>query len=129
VHHLRQHELDRAREYSERLEKTAREHGVHKYLAVAHQLMAESLVESGDLAGATERFNAALAELKDYPAPLVAWKVHAGIARLKSQAGDATSAAEHATRAREIVDSIAANVSDDNLRQNFLTAAHAAITS
>jgi tetratricopeptide (TPR) repeat protein len=129
VHHLRQHELERAREYSERLEKTAREHGVHKYLAVAHQLMAESLVESGDLAGATERFNAALAELKDYPAPLVAWKVHAGIARLKSQAGDATSAAEHATRAREIVDSIAANVSDENLRQNFLTAAHAAITS
>ena len=129
VHHLRQHELDRAREYSERLEKTAREHGVHKYLAVAHQLMAESLVESGDLAGATERFNAALAELKDYPAPLVAWKVHAGIARLKSQAGDATSAAEHATRAREIVDSIAANVSDDSLRQNFLTAAHASITS
>src|SRR6185503_6322058 len=47
VHHLRQHELDRAREYIERLEETAREHEVHKYLAVAHQLMAELLVESG----------------------------------------------------------------------------------
>jgi serine/threonine protein kinase/tetratricopeptide (TPR) repeat protein len=127
VHHLRQHELDQARESIERLEETAREHGVHKYLTVANQLMAELLFESGDLAGAEQRFNNALAELKEYPAPLVAWKVHAGIARLKSQAGDATSADEHAVRAREIVDSIAANVSEEKLRDNFLTAAHASI--
>jgi hypothetical protein len=30
-------------------------------------------------------------------------------------------------RAREIVDSIAANVSEEKLRDNFLTAAHASI--
>jgi tetratricopeptide (TPR) repeat protein len=129
VHYLRQHELDKAREYIERLEVAARAHGVHKYLAVANQLMAELLVESGDLAGAEERFNAALAELNDYPAPLVTWKVHAGMARLKSQSGDAAGAAEHSASAREIVDSIAANVADEKLRHNFITAAHAAIAS
>ena len=102
---------------------------MHKYLAVANQLMAELLIASGDLAGAEERFNAALEELKAYPAPLVAWKVHAAFARLKATSGDTAAAAEHSSRAFELVNSIAANVNDDNLRTNFLTAAHAAINN
>jgi tetratricopeptide (TPR) repeat protein len=128
VHHLREGELDQARESIVRLEETAREHEVHKYIAVANQLMAELLVASGDLASAEDRFNAALEELKEFPAPLVAWKVHAGIARLKAKSGDAAGAEEHSSRAFEFVNSIAANVDDEVLRQNFLTAAHAAIT-
>jgi len=127
VHHLRQGELDAAREYIERLEVTAREHQVHKYIAVAHQLSAEHLIASDDLAGAEKRFNAALEELRQYPAPLVAWKVHAGIARLKSKSGDAAAAAEHSSRALELVNAIAANVNDENLRNTFLSAAQVAI--
>ena len=128
VHHLRHGELDQARESIDRLEETAREHGVHKYLAVANQLMAEWSIASDDFAGAEQRFDAALAELKQYPAPLVAWKVHAGIARLKSKLGDVAGAEEHSSRALELVDSIAANVNDEKLRDNFLTAARVAIT-
>jgi len=127
AHHLRAGELDQARESIERLEETARDHGVHKYIAVANQLMAELLVASGDLAGAEVRFNAALEELKNYPAPLVAWKVHAGIARLKSKSGNAAAAAEHSARASEFVSSIAAGVDDEKLRRHFLDAAQAAI--
>jgi hypothetical protein len=96
---------------------------------VAKQLMAELLIANGDLAGAEQQFNAALAELNDYPVPLVAWKVHAGIARLKSRSHDASSAEEHSARALDIVNSIAANVTDEKLRNNFLTAARAAITA
>jgi hypothetical protein len=59
----------------------------------------------------------------------VAWKVHAGIARLKSRANDASGAEEHSARALDIVNSIAANVTDEKLRNNFLTAARAAITA
>jgi tetratricopeptide (TPR) repeat protein len=129
VHHLRQGELDKAREYIERLEETAREHEVHKYIAVANQLMGELLVASGDLTGAEDHFNAGLDELKNYPAPLVAWKVHAGIARLKAEAGDAAGAQEHSSRAFAFVNSIAANVDDEELRHNFLNAAHTAITN
>jgi serine/threonine protein kinase/tetratricopeptide (TPR) repeat protein len=129
VHHLRQGELNEAREYIERLEETAREHGVHKYLAVAHQLMAEWLIASDHPAGAEERFNAALEELKEYPAPLVAWKVHAGIARLKAKSGDVAGAEEHSSRAFDLVNSIAANVSDEKLRNNFLSAARSAIAT
>jgi tetratricopeptide (TPR) repeat protein len=128
VHYLRQDDLDKAREYIVRLEETAREHGVHKYIAVANQLMAELLIASGDPAGAERHFNAALAEMKQYPAPLVAWKVHAEMARLKSRAGDAGGAEEHSGRALEIVNSIAANVKDEKLRDGFLTAARASIS-
>ena len=35
-------------------------------------------MEAGDLTAAEKHFDAALAELENYPAPLVAWKVHAG---------------------------------------------------
>ena len=106
AHYLRQGELDKAREHIVRLEETAREHEVHKYIAVAKQLMAELLTVEGDLAGAEQSFAAALAELKEYPAPLVTWKVHAGIARLKSAGWRfIAGAAEHSiarTRDREL---------------------------
>jgi ATP/maltotriose-dependent transcriptional regulator MalT len=121
-HWLRQGELDKAREYVERLKATATEHEVHKYIAVAHELMARVCIASGDLAAAEKEFAAALAELKDYPAPLVAWKVHAGRARLKSQMGDAEAAKEAADRAAEIVNMIAANVADEKLRTTFIKA-------
>jgi serine/threonine protein kinase/tetratricopeptide (TPR) repeat protein len=127
AHFLRDGDLDKAREHIARLEETAREHEVHKYIGVAKQLMAELLIKSDDLAGAEQQFNNALAELKDYPAPLVAWKVHASMARLKSQSGDTAGSQEHSTHAQEIVNSIAANVADEKLRANFLNAARAAI--
>ncbi|HEY2964405.1 MAG TPA: protein kinase [Pyrinomonadaceae bacterium] len=127
AHHLRHGEFEQAREYIARLEETAREHEAHKYIAVAKQLMAELLIASGDVAGAEHQFNAALAQLKEYPAPLVGWKVHAGMARLKSRSGDTAGAEEHSARALELVNSIAANVADEKLRGNFVTAARAAI--
>jgi len=95
---------------------------------VSQQLMGELLTETGDVAGAEEQFNAALTELNDYPAPLVGWKVHAGMARLKSRAGDANGAEEHAARALELVHAIAANVPDETLREKFLTGARAKIS-
>ncbi|HEV2835275.1 MAG TPA: protein kinase [Pyrinomonadaceae bacterium] len=128
-YHLRNGELDKAQEFIERLEETTREHEVHKYIAVANRLMAELLIAKDDLSGAEERYHAALTELAQYPAPLVEWRVHAGLARLKAQAGDAAGAKEHSGRANEIVESIAANVTDEKLRNNFITAAHASIAS
>lgn len=129
AHYLRHGDLDKAQEYIVRLEQTAREHEGHKYIGTANQLMAELLLAKGDLAGAGQSFNSALAELKDYPAPLVAWKVHAGMSRLKARCHDTAGADEHSARALEIVGSIAANVADEKLRNNFLTAARAKIAT
>jgi serine/threonine protein kinase/tetratricopeptide (TPR) repeat protein len=116
-------DLEKAREHVARLRETATEHEVHKYIAVAHHLMAKVCIASGDLVAADQSFEAALAELEDYPAPLVAWKVHAGRAGLKRQLGDTTGAQESSKRAREIVNQIASNVTDEKLRNGFLQSA------
>lgn len=122
-HWLRQGELAQARKHVERLRATATEHEVHKYIAVSHQLMAKLAIAEGDLVEAEKEFQAALTELGNYPAPLVTWKVHAAHAQLKSQMGDAAGTQESSARAKEIVDAIAANVSDERLREIFLTSA------
>src|SRR5687768_4964974 len=121
-HWLLQGDLDKAREFVNRLMETATDHEVHKYKAVAHRLLGEISIASVDPKGADEHFNAALAELKDYPAPLVAWKTYAAAARAKAASGDVTGAQEPSARASEIVKTIAANVADEKLRATFLTA-------
>ncbi len=121
-HWLKQGDLEKAREYVGRLQATATEHEVHKYIALAHHLMARVSIADRDLVGAEQSFGAALAELEKYPAPLVEWKVQAERAQLKSQMGDVAEAEQASTRAREIVDSIAANVTDETLRNIFLNA-------
>jgi tetratricopeptide (TPR) repeat protein len=121
-HWLKKGDLDKAREFVERLYATATEHEVHKYIAVAHHLRARVALAASDFSEAERNFDAALAELEKYPVPLVAWKVHAGRSRLKKQMGQEAEAEEASARATEIVNFIASNVDDETLRANFLTA-------
>jgi len=121
-HWLRQGDLEKAREHVERLMATATKHEVHKYIAVAHNMMAKVSIKAGDLAAAEKHFDAALEELRQYPAPLVEWRAQAGRARLKSKMGDAAGAEEAAARASEIIKYIASNVADEKLRNIFLNA-------
>jgi serine/threonine protein kinase/tetratricopeptide (TPR) repeat protein len=121
-HWLKKGDLDKALEFVERLYATATEHEVHKYIAVAHHLRAKVCLAANDLSEAEKNFDLALAELERYPVPLVAWKVHAGKARLKTQLGHEAAAQESSARASEIVNFIASNVNDETLRANFLQA-------
>ena len=84
--------------------------------------MGKVCTASGELEAAEQHFDAALAELEKYPAPLVAWKVHAARAQLKSDMGDAAAAEQASARAKEIVNYIAGNVTDEKLRNTFLNA-------
>jgi len=121
-HWLKKGDLEKASEFVERLYATATEHEVHKYIAVAHHLRAKVALAANNLTEAEKNFDAALEELERYPAPLVAWKVHAGRARLKTQLGQEAEAQESSSRATEIVNFIASNVNDETLRANFLNA-------
>ena len=121
-HSLQSSDVTKAREHVDRLMATATEHEVHKYIAVAHQLMAKVYIAGGELRAADEHFDAALAELENYPVPLVTWKVHAERAQLKRQLGDADEAQKASARASEIVNYIASNVNDEKLRHQFLHA-------
>jgi len=119
-HWLKQGDLEKATEFALRLLETATEHEAHKYIGVAHKLMAQVEIARGDTAEAQKQFAATLEELKEYPAPLVAWKTYAELGRLKLQLGDSPSAQEAFAQAARIINSIAANISDESLRTSFM---------
>jgi serine/threonine protein kinase len=119
-HWLSQGEFEQTREFAHQLLETANKHEAHKYIAVAHKLMAQVAIANGEPAEAERQFNAALSELRQYPSPLVAWKTYAELGRLKLQLGDSSSAREAFAGAAEIVNFIAANISEEMQRTTFM---------
>jgi tetratricopeptide (TPR) repeat protein/predicted Ser/Thr protein kinase len=122
-HWLRQGNLEKAGEFTRLLLETATHHEAHKYIGVAHKLMAQLEVARGDLAEAEKQFEAALDELRAYPAPLAAWKTYAELGRVKLQSGDTSAAQEAFAQAAEIVQLIAANTGEKELRETFMNSA------
>ncbi|HVS20963.1 MAG TPA: AAA family ATPase, partial [Pyrinomonadaceae bacterium] len=122
-HWLAQGDLDQASEYAGRLLDVATHYQARKYITVAHKLFAEIAMARGDSSTAGAELNAALDQLREYPAPLVAWKTYAVLGRLRSQSGDLPAAREAFAQAVAIVKSIATNTDDEGLRQTFLNSA------
>jgi len=75
---------------------------------------------NGNFAGAKAEINAALDQLSQYPAPLVAWKTYATLARLHLKLGDAEAARDAFGNAAATIHRIADGVTDDRLRTTFL---------
>ena len=119
-HALRRGDTAQAREIAQRLLDTAGKYGVHKYIAVAHKLMAQIAVAEGNTNLAEAEFAAALGELQEYPVTVETWKTYAELGRLKSSLGDVTASREAFVRAADIINGIANNVEDAGLRETFL---------
>jgi tetratricopeptide (TPR) repeat protein len=120
---LAQGNPEQAKEYAGRLLETASHYEARKYIAVAHKLLAEVAIARGDLTAGETQLNAALDQLREFPAPLVAWRVFAALGRLRLQMGESASAREAFAQAAKIVGQIAANVSDKKLQATFLNSA------
>ena len=120
---LAQGNLDQASEYARRLLDVATNYEARKYIALAHKLLAEIAMARSDLAEAETELNIALDQLREYPAPLAAWKTYAVLGRLRLHSGDGSSAREAFAQAAAIVNSIATNTDDEGLRQTFLNSA------
>jgi len=58
--------------------------------------------------------------LDEYPAPVVRWRVLAGLGKLLSRSDDAEGSLKAFAEAKKIVEGIAAAVSDETLRRTFL---------
>ena len=119
-HALRRGDTGQAREIAGQLLDTAGRYGVHKYIAVAHKIMAQIAVAERNTNLAEAEFTAALGELQKYPVPVETWKTYAELGRLKSSVGDVSAARDAFARAAEIVNGIAAKVADAGLRETFL---------
>ena len=110
-------------EITARLLETATKYEVHKYIAVAHKLMAQIAIAEGDKNKAEAEFETALGELGNHRVPVLAWRIYAELARLKTSDGDAVAAREAYSNAAEIVKHIASQVNDEPLRERFLSSA------
>jgi tetratricopeptide (TPR) repeat protein len=117
---LRQGDLEKAGEFTQRLLQTAKEHEAHKYIAEAHRLKARIALAENETSTASTEFTAALDELNNFPAPLTAWRTYADLARLQSTRGESKAAQSSFARANEIVQMVAANITDPKLRDTFV---------
>jgi tetratricopeptide (TPR) repeat protein/tRNA A-37 threonylcarbamoyl transferase component Bud32 len=122
---LSQNDLEQAEECALGLLEITVHHQARKYVAVAHQLLAEIAMARGDVAKAEAELQQALDVLREYPTPIVEWKVYATLGRLRLQAGQVELAREAFGEAAAGVRRIAANVNDKQLQTTFLTSAAA----
>jgi Predicted ATPase len=122
-HWLKQGDLKKAKEFAARLFLTASEFKARKYIAVAHQLKAAIAVAEGEIDGARAEIAHALTVLDSFPVPVVRWKVLADLGRVLKDAGDREGSQRAFANAREILERCATNVTDEQLRSNFLNSA------
>jgi tetratricopeptide (TPR) repeat protein len=122
-HWLRLRDLNKAQESASRLQETATEFEAHKYMCVAHKLMAQLEVSRGNLREAEKQLNAALQVFREYPAPLTAWRTYGELGRLELELGDTGAAQQAFGKAAEIVNLIAANTAEKELRETFMNSA------
>jgi len=102
------------------LEKSTN-HGARKYMAEARRLLARIALAEGDLAAAEAQLDAAIQILRDFPAPLAAWKTHLAMGRLQAQLGRQEAARAAFAEAASTIRYIAGNIADQDLRQVFLS--------
>jgi tRNA A-37 threonylcarbamoyl transferase component Bud32/tetratricopeptide (TPR) repeat protein len=114
-------DLERAAEEARLLLDNSTRHGPAKYVAVAHQLLADVAIARGDLSETEHELALALDALATRPAPLVQWKIYARLGRVRRERNDSAGARTAYAHAAEIVNAIAASVSDERLRSIFLT--------
>jgi tetratricopeptide (TPR) repeat protein len=94
-----------------------------KYMVDAHRLLARIALAESDLAVAESELNSALRILQAYPAPLAAWKTHLAMGQLQARLGRPEDARAAFAEAASVVRCISGNISDEPLRQIFLSSA------
>jgi serine/threonine protein kinase/tetratricopeptide (TPR) repeat protein len=119
-HWLKQGDLAKAKEFTERLFTTASEFKARKYIAVAHKLKAAIAAAEGDFEGARTAINEALTVLAEYPVPVVKWKVLADLGRVLKNRGEEVESRKAFSDALEIVEECASHVTDEQLRSTFM---------
>jgi tetratricopeptide (TPR) repeat protein len=124
-HWLSQGDLDQAARCANGLLEVANRYAAQKYVAVAHKLLAQIAIARGAPAEAQARLMSSLDVLRSYPVPVVEWRVLAALARLHSAQSNSAAARDSFSRSATIVQEIARNAPNEELRSTFLHSADA----
>jgi serine/threonine protein kinase len=106
-----------------RLLEKATQHGARKYMIAARTLLARIAMSQQDATTAKAELKAASAILKEYPAPLAAWKTYSILGRVHAQLGEHDAARAAFREATSLIGYVANHVSDERLRGIFLNSA------
>jgi DNA-binding winged helix-turn-helix (wHTH) protein/tetratricopeptide (TPR) repeat protein len=104
------------------LEK-ATDYRARKYMVLGHTLLARIAMAEGDTAHAEAQLNSAIGILRDFPAPLAAWKTYSLLGRLQAQLGREDAARAAFSEAASVIGYVAGNICDERLRGIFLGSA------
>jgi tetratricopeptide (TPR) repeat protein len=99
------------------LAQTARR---RKYIAWARRLLGDVAVMEERHGDAAHEYEAGLRVLKGHPCPSVEWKIMLSLARLKACLHESDASEEYVNLTREIMQSLAASISDNSLREAFV---------
>jgi tetratricopeptide (TPR) repeat protein len=113
-------DLDRAEEHARVVLTNAQANRVGKYTGIAHRLLGEIAAARGDANDAELAPSLSLQAFAEHPAPLIEWRTHASMGRLLAARNRPAEARESFARAAQIVEKLAASLSDPTQRANFL---------
>ena len=119
-HWLKQGDADKAEEFAHRLRDTATEYEAWKYVALADNLLAKSAIARGNLPEGVTLMEAALAQLRQHPCPIVTWKIESALGHAQRDLGHHDQATAAFERATAIIREIAGQVEDEGLQATFL---------
>ena len=119
-HWLKQGDVDQAEHFAHRLRDTAVDYEAWKYVALADGLLARGAIARGKLTEGVAFLETALAQLRQYPCPIVTWKLESARAGVEKKLGDHEQEIAALERARVIIRELAAHVEDEELRTMFL---------
>ncbi len=119
---LSQRNLDRANEHATRLLANASHYGVPKYVATARKLLGEVFLAAGESDRAAAELKAALNSISHHPAPLIAWRIWASLARVLGQMREPQAAHDAFAHSARIVETISSQLGDQQQREMFLDA-------
>src|SRR5262249_18572895 len=89
--------------------------GARKYIVTAHTLLARIAMAQADFQAADSELKTAMEILREYPAPLVAWRALARIGQLQGQLGNTEAEQAAFLEAASVIRYIADQVPDQRL--------------
>lgn len=106
--------------YARELLRVATEYTARKYMVQAHRVLGEVARAGGRQDEASAEFHQGIDLLQQYPAPLIGWKIFASLGKLELERGKKDAATKAFDEAAKIINELAANCNDQELRKTFL---------
>jgi hypothetical protein len=91
-------------------------------VAWAHKLLGDIAALDERVEDAQRHFATALSILQCHPCPIIEWKILRAAADLAQRRGNDSAGLDFLGRARVVVQSLAAAIQDDKLREGFIAA-------